>query len=592
MILQSLENLYERLIADGNYGVPHMGFSVQKVAFRVVIDEEGQLFEIQDVRDHEGKMPRPKPMMVLGEAKPPGSGINPCSLWDNSKYMLGYCPEKERETQAKRTKHSFEAFRKRHVELEPEISSKAFSAVCRFLENWDPVLGVGYPLLEELSAGFGVFQIVGETNFVHDDEAVRDWWLAQRGTTKEIDATQCLITGQMAPIARTHPKVKGVLGAQSSGASLVSFNESAYESYGKKQSANAPVSERSAFRYAAALNALTTGPKSSKHRMQLGDSTVVFWTSRPTRTEDLFATFITDGSAALDTTELQDAGLHQKLQIFVRALKKGREAYGEIGDDLQSTDFYILGLSPNAARVSIRLFHRSRLGELLDNLRRHFADISVARRSFGARKESDPELPPLWLLLAQTARESKEIPPILVGPLLRSVITGARYPDGLFMAVMRRIRADRRVNYARACVIKGYLTRNLRQEVTMGLDLTRQDPAYRLGRLFALMEKTQSDALGTVGSSIRDRFYGAASATPRSVFPRLLRTYQHHLAKLDGGWKINRERQVQEVMGPLVEFPAHLNLAEQGVFAIGYYHQVQDLYTKKPKAESIDENNA
>ena len=210
------------------------------------------------------------------------------------------------------------------------------------------------------------------------------------------------------------------------------------------------------------------------------------------------------------------------------------------------------------------------------------AMVQIERQFGKGAKWPDPEFPPVRRLLAQTARKEKEedIPPNLEAPLMRAIIGGARYPDGMFSAVIRRIRADRQVDYLRVCVIKGWLVRNQGKEVPMSLDLDRPDPAYRLGRLFAALEKAQEDALGNINASIRDRFYSAASATPGSVFPRLLRTYQHHLAKLEGGLKVVRERLVQEILGPLDGFPAHMNLADQGLFALGYYHQRQSFFIR------------
>ncbi len=179
----------------------------------------------------------------------------------------------------------------------------------------------------------------------------------------------------------------------------------------------------------------------------------------------------------------------------------------------------------------MRFFYTDRLSTLLDNLRRHYCDMAVIRRFGDNTKHPDPEFPALWQILDETCprRNGKadhdQIPPILEGPLLRAVIAGTQYPEGLFSAVMRRIHADREVNYVRACVIAGYLRRNLKLEVSMCLDTERSDPAYRLGRLFAVLEMAQQRAIEGVKSTIRDRFYSAASATPATVFPRLLRTY-------------------------------------------------------------------
>lgn len=580
MILHSLHVLYDRLENDDGYNIAPYGYSLQKISFKVVLTPQGELFDIQDARESVQGNLRPKQVLVPGATKPSGSGVNPCLLWDNSGYLLGY---KAADKNPKRTRQSFYAFRRKHLALESEIGSPAFTALCNFLRVWGPARASNYPVLEDAAIiGFGVFQIQGETKYVHQDPAVTRWWNTRPAAHTAESRGQCLVTGKESSLARLHPKIKGVAGAQSAGATIVGFNEVAYESYGKKQSYNAPVSEAVSFRYVTALNALLDGPMRSKHRLTLGDTTIAFWTERPTPTEDIFLRFFTKGSAITTDPSIQDEGLRQKLLGFLQALRKGREAYSEIEDAPNQTPFFVLGLAPNAARIAIRFFHRGTLAELLDNLRHHQNDIRITPGP------SDPEFPSAWLLLKQVARDKtrqsekpKEIPPILSGTFLRAIITGSRYPEGLYAAVVRRIGTGDFFNYARACVIKGYLNRNFKKEVSMSLDPERRDPPYLLGRLFATLEKTQKDALGeSLNTTIRDSSYSAASSTPGIIFPRLLRTYQHHLAKLEGGHKVNREKLVQQILAPLDAFPAHLNLPDQGLFAIGYYHQTQDFYTK------------
>lgn len=582
MILHSLDTLYDRLRNDPIYRVAPSGYSLQKVSFKVVLTPTGALSAIQDAREPSRGTLRPKQILVPGHAKSSGSGLNPCLLWDNSGYMLGY---KADDKNPQRTRESFSAFRKKHVALEAEIGASVFSALCRFLEGWDPASAQEHPVLADAArTGFGVFQIQGEAGYIHDDPSVSTWWDAQRGAQSGGERGYCLVSGQKRMLARLHPKIKGVAGAQPAGAAIVSFNAAAYKSYGKRQSYNAPVSEDISVRYVTALNALLDGPMRSKHRFILGDTTVAFWTEQPTWTEDIFLPFVSEG----DDPASQDEGVRQKLASFLKALREGREAYGAIENAPDQTPFFLLGLAPNATRIAIRFFHRGTLAELLDNLRRHHRDIRVAPQPAAGKRSADPEFPPVWLLLRQAARDPKEkISPILSGPLLRAIFTGSQYPDALYTAVIRRIGAGATVNYARACVITGILNRNLNKEVSMSLDLARTDPAYRLGRLFAALEKTQRDALGeNLNKTIRDSFYSAASATPGSVFPRLLRTYQHHLAKLEGGHRVNREKLIQEILAPLGTFSAHLDLSDQGLFAIGYYHQNRDFYTKREDTDA------
>ncbi len=589
MILQSLYELYDRLAADPGYEIAPPGFSLQKISFKVVLSKAGDLVDIQDARVLTNNKLRPRPVRVLGSTKPSGSGMNPCFLWDNRAYLLGADPEGEDRA---RSVQSFHAFRDRHLEAQTEIGSSPFDAVCAFLRNWDPDQAPHFPALSDAAkTGFGLFQIQGETAWVHEDSPIQEWWRRRLGAVEHGPTGTCLVTGEQQPLARLHEKVKGLAGGQSFGSGLVSFDEEAFRSFGKEQSFNAPVSEQAAYRYMAALNGLLDGPRREKHRLTLGDATVVFWTDSATATEDLFARFASEGSTLADSGDAQDEGLRQKLEAFLQALRQGREAYAKLEQEPERKGFHLLGLSPNAGRVAVRFFLSGTLAELLENLRRHHRDIGLDPQPAAGKRRADPEFPPLWLLLRQTAREAKDIPPTLAAPLLRAVVTGARYPEALFAAVLRRIAADRRIDYPRACVLKGYLNRNLNREVTMSLDKDRPDPSYRLGRLFAALEKTQKDALGEkLNKTIRDSYYGTASATPVTVFPRLLRTYQHHLAKLEGGLRVHRERLVQEILSSLDGFPAHFGLADQGLFAIGYYHQTRDFYTKAAPASGNTPN--
>lgn len=589
MILQSLHSLYSRLSQEPEYLIAPLGFSLQKIVFRIVLHSDGRLHAIEDARiKQENVRPSARQVFVPGHTKSPGSGLNPGFLWDTSAYMLGY---KSNDQNPQRTAAAFQAFRDRHIALMPELPSQSYQAVCKFLERWHPGQSTEWPVLNEVGPGYGIFQVIGQTRFVHDEPAIHNWWMRQLNAGVQSPEGYCLITGEVGPLARLQYKIKKV-GSQGE-SQLVSFNDPAFESYGKSQSYNAPISEDAAFRYATALNALLDGPMSYKHRIALGDATIVFWTEEPTRTEDIFARFALGGLIVSADMEAQDETIRQKVELFLRALRKGREAYAELDERVDRTSFYLLGLTGQAkGRIGVRLFYRGTLSSLLDNLRRHYADISVVRRFEEGSAHPEPEYPALWQILDETCPrhnnkpDREKIPPVLEGPLLRAVIEGTPYPTGLFSALMRRVHADRQINYVRACVVAGYLRRNFKKEVSMCLDKERKEPAYRLGRLFAVLEKAQGEALGKINATIRDRFYSAASATPGVVFPRILRTYQHHLAKLPGGLKINRERLVQEILSRIEDLPSHLDLVGQGLFALGYYHQAKDLWTAKTDKEN------
>jgi CRISPR-associated protein Csd1 len=580
MILQTLNDLYTRLANDTEYEIAPPGFSPQKISFRVILKADGTLFNIEDGRspNTDGKL-LTTVMLVPGEAKPSGAGVNPCFLWDNQTYLLGRQPDEKKDGFGR---ERFEAFRDLHLSCEADINDKDYSAVCRFLESWEPENLQQCPLLNEVGPGFGVFQIQGAKRCVHENPAILNWWKARQEALSESEIVgQCLISGEITPIARLHPKIKGIAGAQSAGASIVSFNDTAYESFGKSQSFNSPVGEKAAFQYGTALNSLLTGPKSTKHRIRINDTTAVFWTDAPATTmvENCFADFMGSGSQTIE--EVQDEAQRKRLERLLTAVRQGIR-FKDFDDNLD-TGFYILGMAPNAARLSVRFFLHSSIGELLSRLHDHLQCFQLIRefKEAKGKRKPDPEFPALWQILRETARAADEVPPLLGGALARSILQGTPYPEALFTAIIRRIHADRNIHYLRAATIKAVLTRNHQQQIPFMLDTKNNEPAYRLGRLFSALEKTQEDALGIVNAGIRDRYYSAASATPGSVFPRLLRTYQHHLAKLPIGNKVRREQLVQEILDPVQDFPSQLNLKKQGLFAIGYYHQRKDFFTKK-----------
>lgn len=572
MILQALNQYYERLADDPQVEIAPFGFSRQQIAFCVTLNADGSLHAIEDIRDASGKKPAPRSLVVLGNAKPSGSGINPGFLWDNTAYMLGY---KADDDKPKRTADSFEAFRQRHLDVDEAIGDPEFSAVCHFLKSWQPVNAAEHKSLIDIATGFGVFRIRAANHYVHEQKAVRSWWQNQikAADSKASDNVgQCLVSGAFEPLARLHePKIKGVWGAQSAGAAIVSFNLDAFESYGKQQSLNSPVSERAAFQYCTALNHLLRS--GSPQRIQLGDASVIFWTAKPTEAENILP-WVFD-----PTKTAEDEALKKKTHATLEQVAKG--SYPGDWEDPQ-TPFYVLGLSPNAARVAVRFWWCSTLKDVLRNLQRHFADLQIIR------SERDPQFPALWQLLRETSRESKDIPPLLAGALLRAVLTGSPYPSMLFSSIVRRTRADQEISYMRAAILKAYLNRNtccgihpLKQEIHMSLDPDRPEPSYHIGRFFAELEKAQEEALPGLNATIKDRYFSAASATPNIVFPRLIRLSQHHLGKLEVNKRVYREKRIQEILAKINQFPAHLNLQHQGLFAIGYYHQRQDIYSKK-----------
>jgi CRISPR-associated protein Csd1 len=597
MILQALHQLYENTPALARRGYAPMGIS-----WVIALTLDGEIGQIRDFKSksqHNSKMvPQDLVVPTVGKRT---SGDKPIFLCDKSDYVLGRNYESET-TQEERQKlaRRFDLFRTLHFAAKEQIKHPHYTALIRFLENWKPFSPEAVETLEsksgqkfaDLSVGNFAFMIVGEPNsFLHDLTEATTYWNSTLDKTDEAIIGLCLVTGKYGPIARLHPAIKGVIdpgGQAEKGIVVINKDKTAFTSYGKEQSFNAPVSEDAAFAYCTALNYLLA---SDRQRFRVGDTSTVFWTEAPTPAEDLLPFLIDSGK----TTE--DEALKQRLAGVIERIAAGNLDGDDLGD--AKTRFYILGLAPNASRLSVRFWHTSTLGDLAANLQKHHHDLAIERQWDETNsKNPEPQAPGIYALLKQTARDADGIPPLLGGALIRAILLGTKYPDALFQKVMSRVRVAEkdkndnpvdRVGYLRASIIKAYLNRNHNQNLTMSLDTTRTDTAYLLGRLFAVLEKTQQDALPDINTTIRDRFYSAASATPSAVFARILRTYQHHLGKLEGGYKVNRERLVQDIMSGMTSFPAHLNLQQQGQFAIGYYHQRKDFFTKKDKPETAQE---
>ncbi|MDQ8187499.1 type I-C CRISPR-associated protein Cas8c/Csd1 [Pelagicoccus sp. SDUM812002] len=586
MILQSLYELYGRLADDPAFEISEPGFSPQKISFKIWLHPSGELHDILDARkpNEKGKM-LPDRIQVLGESKPSGSGINPCFLWDNQTYLLGRTPDGK---DASFAQLRFEGFREKHLAAEEEINSESFGAVCRFLEKWSAERLSGFQILNEVGTGFGVFQMVGATRPVHESEDIKRWWRENLPSNEAADMGQCLLTGESAPIARLHPKIKGIAGAQSAGASLVSFNDAAYESYGKTQSYNSPVGEDAAFRYGTALNAMLNGPKSHKHRMRIGDTTCVFWTDRESLVEDIFAEFASDGSHAVE--QVQDPQVRQKLEVFLKALRQGREADAELDSSPDATRFYLLGLAPNAARLSVRFFYQSSLSELLSNLRAHRRDLEIIREfeSPVGKRRADSDFPAYWEFLRETVRQGDDPSPLLGGAMLRSILEATPYPESLFTAILRRVHIERSVNYIKAAAIKSVLVRNHKKSIHIMLDQENKESSYLLGRLFAILEKIQEEGHReqtgrSLDKTIRETYFSTACSTPAAVFSRIEQLSTHHRRHLNPGRKVQFDRMIADVkwpQEPSVGIKKSHNLEEQGLFILGYYHQRRSLFSK------------
>jgi CRISPR-associated protein Csd1 len=616
MILTRLYELYGRLEHDPEFDevLPSLGTSKQKISFVVVLTPDGKLFDIQDAKIQKVLPPKTKngkaktifvarDLIVPGGERKTGKGANPHLLWDKPEYMLGICPDGTKPKEKDKVKARdvlFPAFRERHRSFRDEnkLHDLGLDAVVAFLESWDPT-DIPDDILKKVNRygdNFGTFAIQGKPGYVFEAPVVKDAALREMLETdpKALRGT-CLITGKTNEplVATVETKVK-LAGTSVGGGAIVSFNAPSYESYGKEQTFNSPLSEEAAFKAHNALNLLISDPR---YHFKLADTTVVFWTEKKTQTENLLSWIVNPPSNA--DGGAMDAALAQRIQSFWKVVSQaGDPDLGELGDDA-ATPFYMLGIEPNAARIVIRFWHESSLGDFILRLRQHAQDMAI-QKAF----QSEPDHIPLWVLLAQTARDAKGIPPLLAGALLRSVVEGLPYPKSLYQLTLNRVivghdkyKIGAKVSYCQAAVIKAFLTRNANKKgLTMGLNTENKTPAYLLGRLFAALEKTQYDASGELNANVGDKFYSSASATPRIVFPTLLDMFLKHLKKFSSvnpKFAHARKCLVRDILDDIDStkgFPSQLTLEDRGLFALGYYQQMRAFFTKKTEAEASADN--
>ncbi|VDS10467.1 CRISPR-associated protein (Cas_Csd1) [Paracoccus haematequi] len=567
-MLASLVRAYDRLP-----DAPPFGFSTEKIGFCVLLNADGSVASVEDLRgDDRKRSPR---MLLVPQAVKRTAGIAPNFLWDKSAYVLGVTAG-----DGKRTAEEHAAFRARHAEWLAEIDDPGLRAFLRFLDGWRPDAFAPPLWRDEMRDQNIVFALAEEyrERFLHERPAARALW-RRLGAEGASDPQVCLVTGEPGPVARLHPSIKGVWGAQSSGASLVSFNLDAFESYGHDQGDNAPVSEAAAFAYGTVLNRYLD--KNSGHRIQIGDASTVFWAdcsdmNLAAEAEVFFAALL--DSASEEKLVAEDERFETaKIQSRLDAIRSGQRLSRVAPELAEGVRFHILGLAPNAARLSVRFYWQDDFGRLTGNFQQYLADMAI-----------DPPprdgWPPLWRYLLELASQGKRenVPPLIAGEWLRAILTGTAYPLTLLSTVLMRMRADGEINALRCAMLKSVLIRNFHyKEAPVALDPTSRDTGYVLGRLFAVYENIQRAALGkSVNATIRDKFYGSASSTPARVFGSLAGNAFNHLARIrkdKPAFAHYLQAELQEIANLLdvskEPFPASLSQEAQAKFALGYYHQ-------------------
>lgn len=572
MIFQSLILLYERLSKANE--VPPYGFSMEDIGFEVIIDKSGKmLYEPQTLRvqktDKSGKLIPNKFTFHLSEVpyyndvnvRSSGAANTPNFMVDKADYIFGM-PGTEKK----------EKYRQSFITMISEVCGDSIDdgilAVKSFLLKWDSEDSLYLKDWKEISGTYGkwiAFKLEGENNlFIHERPEVKALWLEYISKQK-FKKGKCLVDGNIHDLQSQYSQFKF-----GTGASLSSCKDNYSWSYGKICGENAPISVEAEFKSSTALKYLF---RSKSQRIQIGDITTVFWAESKSPIE----TFM---GQILDSS-VQDKAATIQVQEFLKALRNGR-----LPDNLEQDkdiNFYILGLSLNKARLALRFWYVCTVKELIKHLRDHFICIEMVH------SDHNNPFPEIRDLLKQTVRDSKNISPVLAGSLMRSILTGSNYPQNLYQSVLGRIKADQarkdektgkqvsNVNYFRAAILKAVLQRNHKMEVPMSLDTNRREIGYLLGRLFAVLEKTQRDALGNLNATIRDRCYSTASTTPASIYPRLLGLSIHHIKKSPYGE--NSDIRIREIIDHVDDFPTYMDLMQQGLFHIAYYQQKNAFYT-------------
>lgn len=599
MILQALYECYERMAEDARFEIAQPGYSSQNVSFVIVVDEAGNCKVVLDLR--EGKRGR---QLVVPLQKSRSSNVFPYFLCENSKYIFGNEYDKRNDTLKVCEKYLTSAISLHEAVLQ-SVDDAGARAMLRFFARRAAGEALELERTHDFySGGFAAFRFEGDAAYLHERPQIRAawerWLAAQTAAGNDVVRGQCLLTGEEdAPIARTHTLTKGVLGGKATGGSLVGFNFPAVESYGKSQSYNAPVSETAMFRYTTALNALLAR---TENRLILGDMTCVFWTEKEVcgNTVESFKNYFAgeDVKPEVQTAFGSFADTKQISRILLRAIC-GHELSDAQMKIEEGTMAYILGLAPNAARLVVRFWYKDTFGHFTAHLAEHFADMEIVRS-----EKAKPFVALRDILNSMAvASKSDNVPKSMERAVLEAVTQGREYPQGLLANLLIRIRAeageDFAVNRTRAGLIKAFLKRRYRkqqndkeEEITVALNETTTSVPYVLGRLFAVLEKLQESA----GSkNLREKYFAAASTTPQVVFTSILKLAQSHLSKV-AKEKPKLAVYYDKLCGGILDkleatgFPATLEMEEQGLFILGYYHQRQYFYT--PKAEKTLEQDA
>ncbi len=594
MILQALTQYYDRLATDPNTDIAPLGFEQKEISFSIVLTDEGQFCGLRDLREGSGKKKKGRTTLVpKGVKRTVGVAAN--LLWDTAPYVLGRTLKGDKKAKLKysgkgaakrldisgskaelkkvlkRLPEQSEAFRSKIEIIFDGCDDVGIQAVLAFLKASDFSELFANPVWKDVDEGGGNITFALQNgDFICQRPEIVSKIIAQSESAE--GGQVCAVTGRMDEVAILHTSIKGVWGAQAAGANIVSFNLNAFESFGKSQGNNAPIGKQAEFAYTTALNYLLK--KENARRMQVGDASTVFWAQNPSDFEEEIISIFDQPKSGEESVK------YDKIKGLLTAVKSG------VPPEEENLPFYVLGLAPNASRISIRFWYAGNLKEMKERIAQFFSDIELIR------PPKSPEFLSLLQLLSSTATEGKidNLPPNISGDFIRAVLTGTAYPQTLLANALRRCKAEQKVTFARISIIKACLIRNSlkeeNKEVSVALDKSYENIGYVLGRLFAVLERIQEQAQGgNLNKTIRDTYFGAATSSPMITFNRLDELSIHHLAKIRNGgkpitWLEKLKGEIYDII-PASGIPTIMNLEDQARFAVGYYHQRQDFFKAK-----------
>ena len=576
MILHALTQYYQRK-AESDGGVAPEGFENKEIPFIIVIDKQGNFIQLEDTRELKGKKKVGRTFLVPKGLGRSGSKSYEVSnlLWDHYGYVLAYAGEKGQE-QADKQHASFTA---KVNELKQVLPDEAgVTAVAAFLSSAEEkskvMQATNWVECAKVKGCNLSFRLVEEAvDLVCQSKMVQDYLSVSSDNNEETDDFKegiCLITGKKTLVARKHHQISGIH-KQPTPFCAVDKGSTAFHSYGKKQGFAFPVGKQAMFEYTTALNTLLAG----ENRFRIGDVTTVCWGAKPTPLEESLASMI-NGGGKDNPDEHIDA-----VKTLYKSLYNGKYTKPD-----GKEKFYLLGLSPNSARIVVRFWHETTVAALSESIAAWYDDLQMVH----GENSPYPEYMPLPRLLGNLVLDGKmeNLPSDLIAQITDAALNNRVLPVSLLQAALRRNKAEQKTTYGRASLLKAYINRAIRagrlknmKELTMSLDRNRQDIGYVLGRLFAVLEKTQAEANPGLNATIADRYFGSASSTPIAVFGTLMRLLPHHLNKLEfEGRAVQLQWEIRQILEHCQRFPNYLNLEQQGLFAIGYYHETQFLFTK------------